>query len=182
MSFMDSKEGWKRATGGRPSPAHGLATCVSIDTRTLAPGDLFVALKDVHAKRARTLSSWWRWTKVGRGCIVTHVPRGVRPKSGPLAWSCGARRMWLKALEAAWRSRACERSFHARLRGRSPCGRHAWQLPLGLEGTMPASAIFCGVRAVRMPLSTAYNNHWAVPLTLRAMPADNEYRRDRRSA
>ena len=72
MSLWTAKEA-ERATGGR---AIGAWSCdgVSIDTRTIAPGDLFVALKDVrdgHDFVAMALD------KGAGAALVTHVPEGV---------------------------------------------------------------------------------------------------------
>ena len=63
------------ATGGRATRAFAAAG-VSIDTRTLRPGDLFVALKDVrdgHDFVAQALE------KGAAAALVSRVPEGVAP-------------------------------------------------------------------------------------------------------
>ncbi len=67
------------ATGGR-AQGDWQATGVSIDTRTLAPGDLFVALKDIrdgHDFVAQALA------KGAAAALVSHVPKDVA-KDAPL--------------------------------------------------------------------------------------------------
>ncbi|HCT33709.1 MAG TPA: UDP-N-acetylmuramoyl-tripeptide--D-alanyl-D-alanine ligase, partial [Sulfitobacter sp.] len=98
MSLWTAKEA-ESATGGR---AIGDWTCdgVSIDTRTLAPGDLFVALKDVrdgHDFVAMALE------KGAGAALVTHVPEGVA-EDAPLLIVEDVLRA-LEALGAAARAR-----------------------------------------------------------------------------
>ena len=65
-----------QATGGKVA-SDWQATGVSIDTRTLQPGDLFVALKDVrdgHDFVADALA------KGAAAALVSRVPGGVDPK------------------------------------------------------------------------------------------------------
>ncbi len=116
MSLWTAKEA-ESATGGR---AIGDWTCdgVSIDTRTLAPGDLFVALKDVrdgHDFVAMALE------KGAGAALVTHVPEGVA-EDAPLLIVEDV----LKALEA----------LGAAARARTQAKVH-WGVPLTLA-RMPA--------------------------------------------
>ena len=63
------------ATGGR-STAEWAANGVSIDTRTLQPGDLFVALKDVrdgHDFVGQALA------KGAAAALVSRIPEGLSP-------------------------------------------------------------------------------------------------------
>ena len=78
MSLWNAAEA-VHATGGKTTgewQAHG----VSIDTRSLQPGDLFVALKatrDGHEFVAQALE------KGAAAALVSHVPDGV-PQDAPL--------------------------------------------------------------------------------------------------
>ncbi|MDE3241068.1 MAG: UDP-N-acetylmuramoyl-tripeptide--D-alanyl-D-alanine ligase, partial [Paracoccaceae bacterium] len=73
MTALWTSEDAAAATGGRATKAFS-ATGVSIDTRTLQPGDLFVALKDVrdgHDFVAQALA------KGAAAALVSRVPEGV---------------------------------------------------------------------------------------------------------
>lgn len=73
MSALWSAADAAAATGGR-ALGDWSATGVSIDTRTLQPGDLFVALKDVrdgHEFVAQALE------KGAAAALVSRVPEGV---------------------------------------------------------------------------------------------------------
>ena len=61
------------ATGGRAT-TDWAATGVSIDTRTLEPGDLFVALKDVRDGHDFVVQAL---EKGAAAALVSHVPEGV---------------------------------------------------------------------------------------------------------
>ncbi len=70
-----SARGAAAATHGK-AQGNWQADGVSIDTRTLQPGDLFVALEDVrdgHEFVAQALE------KGAAAAMVTHVPDGVAP-------------------------------------------------------------------------------------------------------
>lgn len=72
MTLWTSAEA-AEATGGRVT-GHWAATGVSIDTRTIQPGDLFVALKaarDGHDFVAQALE------KGAAAALVSRVPEGV---------------------------------------------------------------------------------------------------------
>ena len=79
------------ATGGRAT-TDWAATGVSIDTRTLEPGDLFVALKDVrdgHDFVAQALE------KGAAAALVSHVPDDVPADAPPTTvTSSPERRSW----------------------------------------------------------------------------------------
>ncbi|MEM1302758.1 MAG: Mur ligase domain-containing protein, partial [Pseudomonadota bacterium] len=74
MTLWSSAEAVE-ATGGQTTKAW-TASGVSIDTRTLQPGDLFVALKaarDGHEFVAQALE------KGASAALVSHVPQGIGP-------------------------------------------------------------------------------------------------------
>lgn len=145
-----------RATGGRltkPWEASG----VSIDTRTLVSGDLFVALKDVrdgHDFVAAALE------KGASAALVSRVPEGVA-EDAPLLVVPDV----LKALEAMGAA------ARARTKARV----------VGVTGSVGKTSTKEMLRAILAPqgrthaAEASYNNHWGVPLTLARMPADSEF-------
>lgn len=143
------------ATGGS-SPTGWVASGVSIDTRSLQKGDLFVALKDVrdgHDYVATALE------KGAAAALVSHIPEGVSPDA-PLLVVPDV----LKALEAlgrAARARTCARV-------------------IGVTGSVGKTSTKEMLRAALSGQATihaaeaSYNNHWGVPLTLARMPQDTD--------
>ena len=143
------------ATGGQIA-GDWAATGVSIDTRTLAPGDLFVALTDVrdgHDFVAQALD------KGAAAALVSRLPDGVD------ADRCLIVPDVLAALEAL---------------GRAGRARSAARV-VGVTGSVGKTSTKEMLKAVlecqgRTHVAEAsYNNHWGVPLTLARMPADTEY-------
>ena len=144
-----------KATGG--TTTEWQSTGVSIDTRTLHPGDLFVALKadrDGHDFVAQALA------KGAAAAMVTHRPEGVAPDA-PLLIVPDV----LKALEAL--------GIAARARTTAKV--------VGVTGSVGKTSTKDMLRAIlsgqgRTHASAAsYNNHWGVPLTLARMPADTQF-------
>jgi len=144
------------ATGGRTQGAWA-ATGVSIDTRTLKPGDLFVALKasrDGHDFVAQALD------KGAAAALVTHVPDGVA-NDAPLLIVDDVQ-TGLEALGRASRARTKARVVAV----------------TGSVGKTSTKEMLAGILSDqgRTHASVAsYNNHWGVPLTLARMPADTEF-------
>ena len=144
------------ATGGTTTAAW-TASGVSIDTRTLQPGDLFVALKDMrdgHEFVAQALA------KGAAAALVTHRPDGVAADA-PLLIVPDVLEA-LTALAVAARART-----KARL--------------VGVTGSVGKTSTKDMLRAVLSgqgrthAAEASYNNHWGVPLTLARMPADTEF-------
>jgi UDP-N-acetylmuramoyl-tripeptide--D-alanyl-D-alanine ligase len=144
------------ATGGQ-STSVWQANGVSIDTRTLQPGDLFVALKadrDGHDFVAAALA------KGAAAAMVTHRPDGVA-KDAPLLIVDDV----LKALERL--------GIAARARTNAKVA--------GVTGSVGKTSTKDMLRAIltgqgRTHVSAAsYNNQWGVPLTLARMPADTRF-------
>ena len=144
------------ATGGT-AQGDWSANGVSIDTRTIQPGDLFVALKDVrdgHDFVAQALE------KGAAAAMVSRVPEGV-PDDAPLLIVNDV----LAALEALGRA------------GRARTGAKVIGVT-GSAGKTSTKEMLLHVlsRQGRTHAAEAsYNNHWGVPLTLARMPADTEY-------
>jgi UDP-N-acetylmuramoyl-tripeptide--D-alanyl-D-alanine ligase len=145
-----------RATGGRAS-AEWQAAGVSIDTRTLAPGDLFVALKDArdgHDFVAQALE------KGAAAALVSRIPDGV-PDSAPLLIVPDVL-VALTALGAAARARTRARVVGITGSvGKTSTKEMLRRVLSGQDRTHAAEA--------------SYNNHWGVPLTLARLPADADY-------
>ncbi|MCZ4350964.1 UDP-N-acetylmuramoyl-tripeptide--D-alanyl-D-alanine ligase [Roseovarius aestuarii] len=133
------------------------ATGVSIDTRTIVPGDLFVALKDVrdgHDFVAQALAA-------GAGAaLVSRIPDGV-DKDAPLLIVPDV----LQALEA----------LGAAARARSGARVVAVTGSVGKTSTKEMLRAVLGVQGRTHAAEASYNNHWGVPLTLARMPADTEF-------
>ncbi len=144
------------ATGGRatvPFTVDG----VSIDTRTLKPGDLFVALKaarDGHDFVSQALAH-------GAGAaLVTHVPEGVA-EDAPL--------LIVDDVQTALEDLG--RASRARTKARV----------VGITGSVGKTSTKEMLRTVLAgqgkvhAAEASYNNHWGVPLTLARMPADSDF-------
>ncbi|MDO9639743.1 MAG: UDP-N-acetylmuramoyl-tripeptide--D-alanyl-D-alanine ligase [Pseudotabrizicola sp.] len=144
------------ATGGSTTAAWQ-ASGVSIDTRTLQSGDLFVALKDArdgHDFVAQALK------KGAASALVTHRPEGVA-KDAPLLIVPDV----LQALEHL--------GTFARARTRARV--------VGVTGSVGKTSTKDMLRAILggqghvHAAEASYNNHWGVPLTLARMPADTDF-------
>ncbi|PTX54067.1 UDP-N-acetylmuramoyl-tripeptide--D-alanyl-D-alanine ligase [Litoreibacter ponti] len=144
------------ATGGT-SAVDWTANGVSIDTRTLAPGDMFVALKDVrdgHDFVAQALEK-------GAACaLVSRIPDGIAADA-PLLVVPDV----LTGLEAL---------------GRAARARTKAQV-IGITGSVGKTSTKEMLRHMLASqgrvhaAEKSYNNHWGVPLTLARMPADSDY-------
>ncbi len=145
-----------KATGGRVTKAWA-ASGVSIDTRTIQPGDLFVALKDVrdgHDFVAQALA------KGAAAALVSRVPEGVT-QDAPLLVVPDV----LQAL--------ADLGAFARARTK------AWVV--GVTGSVGKTSTKEMLRAILSgqgrthAAEASYNNHWGVPLTLARMPVDADF-------
>ncbi len=144
------------ATGGR-SVGGWVASGVSIDTRTLAPGDLFVALKDVrdgHDFVAQALE------KGAAAALVSRVPDGVH-SDAPLLIADDV----LSALEALGQA----------ARSRTSARVVAVTGSVGKTSTKDMLRTVLAGQGCTHAAEASYNNQWGVPLTLARMPADTEY-------
>lgn len=144
------------ATGGATTRSWE-ATGVSIDTRTLQPGDLFVALKDArdgHEFVADALE------KGAAAALVTHRPDGV-PADAPLLVVPEV----LPALEALGKF----------ARARTQARVIAVTGSVGKTSTKEMLRIVLSCQGRTHASVASYNNHWGVPLTLARMPADTQY-------
>lgn len=132
------------------------ASGVSIDTRSLQPGDLFVALaaqRDGHEFVAQALA------KGAAAALVTHVPEGV-PADAPLLIVPDVLAA-LNALAMAARSRMTGQVI-------------AITGSVGKTSTKEMMRAAFGAQCRLHAAEASYNNHWGVPLTLARMPADTD--------
>ncbi len=156
MSVLWTSRDAATATGGRTA-ADWQATSVSIDTRTLEPGALFVALKDVrdgHDFVAAALD------KGAAAALVSRVPAGV-PADAPLLIVPDV----LRALEDLGRA----------ARKRSSARVIAVTGSVGKTGTKEMLRTALGGQGRVHAAERSFNNHWGVPLTLARMPADTDF-------
>ncbi len=147
----------RAATGGRVQGPDWQAGGVSIDTRTIQPGDLFVALKDVrdgHDFVADALANG------ASAALVSHVPEGVA-EDAPLLIVPDV----LKALEDL--GRAARARTQARVIGITGS--------VGKTSTKEMLRQVLGAQGKTHAAEASYNNHWGVPLTLARMPQDTEF-------
>jgi len=146
------------ATGGQAQGAPWQAHGVSIDSRTLEPGDLFVALvgpsHDGHDHVAAAL-------KAGAAAALVHRrPEGVEPQA-PLLQVDDT----FHALEALGRAG----------RARTQARVVAVTGSVGKTGTKEALAHVLKEQGPTFATSGNLNNHWGVPLTLARLPAETAY-------
>ncbi|WP_171173925.1 UDP-N-acetylmuramoyl-tripeptide--D-alanyl-D-alanine ligase [Ruegeria sp. HKCCD8929] len=144
------------ATVGRAT-TDWTASGVSIDTRTIRPGDLFVALKDTrdgHDFVAQALE------KGASAALVSRVPEGVA-EDAPLLIVDDVQ----AALEALGRA------------GRARCNARVAAVTgsVGKTSTKEMLVTMLGDQGQTHASVASYNNHWGVPLTLARMPADTEF-------
>ncbi len=145
------------ARGGWPGDWPGV-TGVSIDTRSIAPGELFVALagenRDGHDFVARALAA-------GAGAaMVDHVPDGVAADAPLLVVDDTLEA--LGALGAAARARSAARVIAVTGSVGKTSTKEMLRTMLGGQGRVHAA-------------ERSFNNHWGVPLTLARMPADTNF-------
>ncbi|MBV0890698.1 UDP-N-acetylmuramoyl-tripeptide--D-alanyl-D-alanine ligase [Paracoccus sp. Z118] len=144
------------ATGGR-STAEWAASGISIDTRTIRPGDLFVALKDArdgHDFVAQALE------KGAAAALVSRIPEGITPDA-PLLIVPDV----LPALEALGRA----------ARARSAAKVLAITGSVGKTSTKDMAAAALASQGKVHAAEASLNNHWGVPLTLARMPVDTDF-------
>ena len=144
------------ATGGRATRDF-VITGVSIDTRTIQPGDLFVALaaaRDGHDFVAQALE------KGAGAALVSRIPEGVADDAALLVVPDV-----LEALEALGRA------GRARMQGKVI----AITGSVGKTSTKEMARIALAGQGRIHAAEASYNNHWGVPLTLARMPVDTDF-------
>jgi UDP-N-acetylmuramoyl-tripeptide--D-alanyl-D-alanine ligase len=161
MSMLWSSEALVDAMGGRPigSMPQGISG-ISIDSRSLEPGDAFFAIKgetmDGHDFATAAV-------KAGAGVLV--VAEGRLPSLGRLTAPMIVVQDVLAALEKlgiAARARSKARIIAVTGSAGKTTTKEALRHVLSAVGKVHASA-------------QSFNNHWGVPLTLARMPQDCDY-------
>ena len=145
-----------QATGGTTAGSWS-ATGVSIDTRTIEAGDLFVALKgerDGHEFVAAALA------KNAAAAMVSSRPKNA-PAEAPLLVVRDTQ-TGLEALGRASRDRSKAKIVAVTGSAGKTTTKEMLRTMLSAAGTVAASA-------------ASYNNHWGVPLSLARMPRETQY-------
>jgi UDP-N-acetylmuramoyl-tripeptide--D-alanyl-D-alanine ligase len=132
---------------------------VSIDTRTLARGDLFFAIQgensDGHDYVARAFAAG------ASACVVAQNRRGELAAHGPVFAVDDTQRA-MERLGTAARARTRARIVAVTGSVGKTSAKEMLRIALGASGLAHASA-------------ASYNNHWGVPLTLARMPAASAF-------
>lgn len=129
---------------------------LSIDTRTLKEGDLFVALKGDNRDGHDFLRAAFD-AKAG-AALVSHTPDGM---TGPL-------------LTVAHTQRGLEDLARA-ARARSNAKILAVTGSAGKTTTKEILRLACNALGRTYASAASHNNHWGVPLSLASLPRDAEY-------
>ncbi|MCP5075370.1 MAG: UDP-N-acetylmuramoyl-tripeptide--D-alanyl-D-alanine ligase [Rhodobacteraceae bacterium] len=156
MSVLWSSGDAVAATGGT-CLVDWTASGVSIDTRTVEPGDLFVALKDQrdgHDFVAEALK------KGAAAAMVSRVPDGVAADASLLI--VGDVLLALEDLGKAARTRT-----RAKVIGVTGS--------VGKTGTKEMLRTALAPQGRVHAAERSFNNHWGVPLTLARMPMDTDF-------
>ncbi|MEI9427870.1 UDP-N-acetylmuramoylalanyl-D-glutamyl-2,6-diaminopimelate--D-alanyl-D-alanine ligase [Mesorhizobium sp. Cs1299R1N3] len=161
MSLLWTSEALVAATDGRPlGPMPEGISGISIDSRSLQPGEAFFAIKgeamDGHDFVTAAI-------KAGAGVLV--VAEGKLPSLGRLTAPIIVVEDVLVALEklgVAARARSQARIIAVTGSAGKTTTKEALRHVLSAVGKVHASA-------------QSFNNHWGVPLTLARMPADCDY-------
>ena len=148
------------ALGADPSiPPRGIATGVSIDTRTLQAGDLFFAIKgdthDGHDFVARAFDAGAAAAVVNRGRAASLAALGP-------VYATDDTMNAMERLGVASRSRSKARIAAVTGSVGKTTAKEMLRALLSACGSTHASR-------------ASYNNHWGVPLTLASMPSNAEF-------
>jgi UDP-N-acetylmuramoyl-tripeptide--D-alanyl-D-alanine ligase len=127
---------------------------VSIDSRSIAPGDIFIALRDQRDGHDFVADALARGAMAA---MVDHAPQGVVDTAKLLM--VGDTLAGLTALGAAGRARAMARVVGVTGSVGKTTTKEMLRVALGAFGATHASA-------------ASHNNHWGVPLTLARLPRD----------
>ncbi|HSM94928.1 MAG TPA: UDP-N-acetylmuramoyl-tripeptide--D-alanyl-D-alanine ligase [Rhizomicrobium sp.] len=155
MSALWTSAEAEAATLGRAGSAFE-ATGMSIDTRTLKPGDLFVALKG----EARDGHDFVKaaFAAKASAALVSHKPEGA---DGALLTVAHVQR-GLEDLARASRARSHAKIIAVTGSAGKTTTKEMLRLAFGALGNTHASA-------------SSYNNHWGVPLSLASMPRETQF-------
>ncbi|MEY4707807.1 MAG: UDP-N-acetylmuramoyl-tripeptide--D-alanyl-D-alanine ligase [Pseudomonadota bacterium] len=133
---------------------------LSIDTRTLKAGDLFVALKGDNRDGHDFVRA--AFEAHAGAALVTHTPDG------------GSVESWGPLLTVAHTQRGLEDLARV-ARSRSNAGILAVTGSAGKTTTKEILALACNALGRTHASAASHNNHWGVPLSLAALPRNAEY-------
>ncbi len=133
---------------------------LSIDTRTLKPGDLFVALKG-DARDGHEFVRAAFDAKAGAALVQRMRPDGL-PANAPLLAPVANTQRGLEDLARASRARTHAQIVAVTGSVGKTTTKEMLRLAFGALGSTWASA-------------ASYNNHWGVPLSLASMPRTTEF-------
>ena len=132
---------------------------VSIDTRTISDGDIFVAIKgeshDAHDFVAKALTA-------GAGLAIVSRVTDEMTAAGPLLVVADDPLRSLERIGRASRARSHAQIVAVTGSVGKTSTKEMLRVALGASGSTHASL-------------ASFNNHWGVPLTLSRMPADSAY-------
>ena len=157
MTALWTSEEAQGATLGVPSRIFQVSG-LSIDTRTLNKGDMFVALKGENRDGHAFVSAAFQ--AGAQAALVSHRPEGVADTAALLTVANTQRGLEDLAISSRARSNAKIIAVTGSV-GKTTT-KEILRVALGALGTTHASA-------------SSYNNHWGVPLSLAAMPRDARY-------
>jgi UDP-N-acetylmuramoyl-tripeptide--D-alanyl-D-alanine ligase len=155
MSALWTSNDAEAATLGHATKAFS-ADGLSIDTRTLKEGDLFVALKGDNRDGHDFVRAAFE-AKAG-AALVTRPPEGAH---GPMLVVANTQR-GLEDLAVAARARSDAKIVAVTGSAGKTTTKEILRFGLGALGKTRASA-------------ASYNNHWGVPLSLASLPQDSRY-------
>ncbi|MEZ5778232.1 MAG: UDP-N-acetylmuramoyl-tripeptide--D-alanyl-D-alanine ligase [Paracoccaceae bacterium] len=156
MAALWTSDDAEAATGGRATRSFEVSG-VSIDTRSLQPGDLFVALKDLrdgHDFAAEALR------KGAAAAMVSRMPDGCS-EADPLLVVPDVLAA-LTALGAAGRARTRAKVIAVTGSVGKTSTKEMLRAVLAGQGRVHAA-------------EASFNNHWGVPVTLSRMPVDADF-------
>ena len=157
-SSLWTKKSICAATGGTGSGDWSV-TGISIDSRTVEPGDLFIALKGPHTDGHKYVNQ--ALSNGAAAALIDHRPGDFAKKSGELV-TVENTMTALNDLGKAARDRSSAKIIAVTGSVGKTGTKDALRNALTLQGKTSASA-------------HSYNNQWGVPLSLARMPADAEY-------
>ena len=155
MTLWESRDA-DSATGGR-STRGWRASGVSIDSRAVEPGDLFVALKDNRDGHDFVADAF----KAGASAaMVERMPKGLA--DGAPLLIVEEVQAALERLGAAGRARSSAKVIAVTGSAGKTSSKEMLSRTLGFQGRTHSA-------------EKSFNNHWGVPLTLARLPADAEF-------
>lgn len=155
MTLWTSKE-IEQATGGKATAVFE-ASGVSIDTRTLKKGDVYIALKGETLDGHNYVEAAFK-----AGAVAAIVKKGFAAASGATLVHVDDTMKALEGLGIAARARTKAKII-------------AVTGSAGKTGTKELLAIAFGALGKTHASKKSFNNHWGVPLSLATMPRDTDY-------